>query len=97
MRRPVETARYAAHAYRQVLAAAGITPSMSRKGNCLGNAPMESLVHALKVERIHHRVYATRDDARRDRFAYIKGFHNSRRLHSGIGYRSPASMERMAA
>jgi transposase InsO family protein len=43
------------------------------------------------------RVYATRADARRDLFAYIEGFYNSRRLHSGIGYRSPADMERMAA
>lgn len=108
--------QYAADAYRQALAAAGITPSMSRKGNCLEfkpvrasgsndpvdhskaqNAPMESFFHTLKVERVHHRVYATRDDARRDLFAYIEGFYNSRRLHSGIGYRSPADMERMAA
>ncbi len=53
--------QYAADAYRQALAAAGITPSMSRKGNCLDNAPMESFFHTLKVERVHHRVYATRD------------------------------------
>jgi transposase InsO family protein len=61
------------------------------------NAPMESFFHTLKVERVHHRVYATRDEARRDLFAYIEGFYNSRRLHSAIGYRSPADMERMAA
>jgi transposase InsO family protein len=89
--------QYAADEYRQALAAAKITPSMSRKGNCLDNAPMESFFHTLKVERVHHRVYATRDEARRDLFAYIEGFYNSRRLHSAIGYRSPADMERMAA
>ncbi|SEB04517.1 integrase core domain-containing protein, partial [Rubrimonas cliftonensis] len=89
--------QYAADEYRKALAAACITPSMSRKGNCLDNAPMESFFHTLKVERIHHRVYATRAEARRDLFAYIEGFYNSRRLHSGIGYRSPADMERMAA
>jgi putative transposase len=89
--------QYAADAYRQVLAAAGITPSMSRRGNCLDNAPMESFFHTLKVERVHHRVYATRDEARRDLFGYIEGFYNSRRLHSALGYRSPADMERMAA
>jgi transposase InsO family protein len=89
--------QYAADGYRQALAAAKITPSMSRKGNCLDNAPMESFFHTLKVERVHHRVYATRDEARRDLFAYIEGFYNSRRLHSAIGYRSPADMERMAA
>ncbi len=89
--------QYAADEYRQALAAAGITPSMSRKGNCLDNAPMESFFHTLKVERVHHRVYATRTEARRDLFAYIEGFYNSRRLHSAPGYRSPAEMERMAA
>ena len=89
--------QYAADDYRKALSAARITPSMSRKGNCLDNAPMESFFHTLKVERIHHRVYATRAEARRDLFAYIEGFYNSRRLHSAIGYRSPADMERMAA
>lgn len=89
--------QHAADAYRQVLAAAGITPSMSRTGNCLDNAPMESFFHTLKVERVHHRVYVTRDDARRDLFGYIEGSYNSRRLHSAIGYRSPAEMERIAA
>lgn len=89
--------QYAADEYRQALAAAGISPSMSRKGNCLDNAPMESFFHTLKVERVHHRTYGTRAEARRDLFAYIEGFYNSRRLHSAIGYRSPADMERMAA
>ena len=64
--------QYAADEYRQALAAAKITPSMSRKGNCLDNAPMESFFHTLKVERVHHRVYATRHEARRDLFAYIE-------------------------
>lgn len=101
--------QYAADEYRQARAAAKITPSMSRKGNCLDNAPMEVrplsrtdrvrglTYHTLKVEGVHHRVYATRVEARRDLFAYIEGFYNSRRLHSATGYRSPADMERMAA
>ena len=49
----------------------------------------------INIERVHHRVYAARDDARRDLFAYIGGFCNSRTLHSAIGYRSLADMERM--
>ncbi len=49
---------------------------MSRKGNCPDNAPMESFFHTLKVERVHQRVYATRDEARRDLFAYIEIFYN---------------------
>lgn len=89
--------QYAAEAYRYRLAAANITPSMSRKGNCWDNAPMESFFHTLKTERVHHRIYATRDQARRDLFAYIEGFYNPHRLHSALGYRSPAEMERKAA
>lgn len=89
--------QYAAEAYRQTLAQSGITPSMSRKGNCWDNAPMESFFHTLKTERVHHRVYATRAEARRDLFAYIEGFYNPRRLHSALGYISPADAERRAA
>lgn len=89
--------QYAAEAYRRVLAGFGITPSMSRKGDCLDNAPMESFFHTLKTERVHHRIYATRADARRDLFQYIEGFYNSRRLHSALGYLSPAHAERLAA
>ena len=102
--------RYAADACRQVLAAAGTTPSppvvrtrtpdgrrMSRRGNRLDNAPMESFFHTLKVERVHHRVHPARDAARRDLFGYIEGFDSSRRPHSAPGHRSPADIGRMAA
>lgn len=83
--------QYAADDYRKAVAAAGTTPSMSRKGDCLDNAPIESFLRTLKVERVRHRVCATRDEADRDLFAYIEGFCNSRRLHSATG------LERMAA
>ena len=89
--------QYAAEAYRRALVRSGITPSMCRKGDCLDNAPMESFFHTLKTERVHHRVYATRTEARRDLFHYIEGFYNSRRLHSALGYLSPAHAERIAA
>ena len=89
--------QYAAEAYRQSLAAAHIIPSMSRKGNCWDNAPMESFFHTLKTERAHHHFYHTRDQAKRDIFAYIEGFYNSHRLHSALGFLSPADMERKVA
>lgn len=89
--------QYACEAYRQTLAASGITPSMSRKGDCLDNAPMESFFHSMKVERVHHRRYATRAEARRDLFAYIKSFYNTRRLHSALGYITPNEAELHAA
>jgi len=89
--------QYAAKAYRSMLARSAITPSMSRKGDCWDNAPMESFFHTLKTERVHHRVYDTRAQARYDLFGYIEGFYNSRRIHSALGYISPAEMERRAA
>lgn len=89
--------QYAAEAYRQNLAAANILPSMSRKGNCWDNAPMESFFHTLKTERVHHRAYENRYQAKQDIFAYIEGFYNSHRLHSALGYLSPADMERKVA
>jgi transposase InsO family protein len=89
--------QYACGDYQAALTKAGILPSMSRRANPLDNAPMESFFHTLKVERVHRQIYPTRDAARRDLFGDIEGFYNSRRLHSAIGYRSPADAERMAA
>src|SRR6516162_2828009 len=94
---PLRSRHSAAEPYRLALARSAITPSMSRKGDCLDNAPMESFFHSLKTERVHHRIYGTRAEARRDLFLYIEGFYNSRRLHSALGYVSPAFAERMAA
>ncbi len=71
---------------------AGFKASMSRKGDCHDNAPMESFFHTLKTELVHHRQYATRQQASRDIFAYIKGFYNRTRRHSAIGYISPIEM-----
>jgi putative transposase len=68
--------QYSAAAYRSALAQSGITPSMSRKGDCWDHAPMESFFHTLKTEQVHHRVYATRAEAQRDLFGYIEGFYN---------------------
>ena len=76
---------------------AGFRPSMSRKGDCYDNAPMESFFHTLKTELVHHQHYATREEARRDIFAYIEGFYNPTRRHSAIGYISPIEMELKAA
>ena len=88
--------QYACTDYQEVLAGAGITPSMSRRGNALDNAPMESFFHTLKTELVYQRAYATHDEARRDLFAYVEGFYNRERLHSGLGYRTPAKVERRA-
>jgi len=80
--------------YPQVMQSAGLRASMSRKGECSDNAPMESSFHTLKTELVHHTHYATREEAARDIFAYstIKT-----RRHSAIGYISPIEMETKAA
>ena len=72
LRRPFEPSQYAAGDYRAILQTAVITQSMSRKGNCWDNAPMESFFGTLKTELVHHREYPDRDTARRDLFAYIE-------------------------
>ena len=89
--------QYASAEYRKTLKKHGITPSMSRKGNCWDNAPMESFFGTMKSELVDHRRYATREDAKRDLFAYIEGYYNRQRLHSAIGYITPEQAERQAA
>jgi transposase InsO family protein len=82
--------QYASEPYRAVLERHGLLQSMSRRGNCLDNAPMESMFAALKVEHVHHCRFATREAAKAAVFDYIEVFYNRQRLHSGIGYRTPA-------
>ena len=89
--------QYASADYRKLMQSAGLRASMSRKGDCYDNAPMESFFHTLKTELVHHRHYATRIEATRDIFAYVEGFYNRTRRHSAIGYISPIEMELKAA
>jgi transposase InsO family protein len=81
--------QFAAHEYRKGLRQHGMLCSMSRKGDCWDNAPMESSFATLKGELVEARDYLTRDEARADVFQYIEGFYNRRRLHSGLGYLTP--------
>jgi putative transposase len=89
--------QYAAGDYRDILQAATITQSMSRKANCWDNAPMESFFGTLKTELVHQREYPDRDAARRDLFAYIEGYYNRQRRHSAIGYITPEAAEAKSA
>ena len=68
----------------------GIEQSMSRKGNCLDNAPMESFFASLRKEHVHHVRFRTHAEARAAVFEYVEIFHNRQRLHSALGYRTPA-------
>src|SRR3954470_14287977 len=66
--------QYAAEPYRQVLERHGIKQSMSRRGNCLDNAPMESFFASLKKEHVHHVHFRTRAEARAAVFEYVEVF-----------------------
>jgi putative transposase len=87
--------QYAAKDYQRLLSEHGIGCSMSRKGNCWDNACVESFFSTLKLERVYHQRYRTRDEARRDVFEWIEIIYNRQRRHSTLGYRSPAQFEAM--
>lgn len=82
--------QYASRVYVDRLRAAGITPSMSRKGNPYDNAKMESFYKTLKAEEINLQEYVDLDDARRHIDVFIADLYNRRRLHSSLGYVPPA-------
>lgn len=82
--------QYCADSYRALLDQFGMKASMSRKGNCYDNAPMESFWGSLKNELIYHRRFETRADAQAAIKEYIEIFYNRQRRHSRLGYVSPA-------
>ena len=86
--------QYACGDYRKLLRLHGIKASMSRKGNCLDNAPMESFFGSLKTELVHRTRFSTRREAKAALFEYIEIFYNQRRRYSSIGYRTPAQARR---
>jgi transposase InsO family protein len=85
--------QYASAAYRQRLAAAGVIPSMSRRGNCYDNAMIESFWSTLKRELVHRCLFVTRTQARLAIFEWIETFYNRTRFHSALGYQSPVDFE----
>jgi transposase InsO family protein len=82
--------QYCALDYQKLVKQFGMIPSMSRRGNCYDNAPMESFWGSLKNELVHHCRYATRAEAKASIQEYIEIFYNRQRRHSRLGYLSPA-------
>ncbi len=80
---------YTSAEYRNLVTNLGVRSSMGRTGVCWDNAMAESFFSALKNERVHRTVYATKAQARRDVIAYIEGFYNTRRRHSALGNKRP--------
>ena len=85
--------QYASAAYRTLLAAHGLTASMSRLANCWDNAPVESFFSTLKAELLPARPWTDMAAAHAAIGDYIEQFYNRRRLHSTLGYRSPVAFE----
>lgn len=88
--------QYASAAFQNVLTAHGMICSMSRKGEVYDNAVIESFYGTLKRELVSRDRYATRNQARQAIFEWIEVFYNRQRLHSTLGYRSPADYEAAA-
>ena len=82
--------QYACHEFRNKLADCQMTQSMSGKGNCYDNAVAESFFHTLKTELVYFEKYETKEQARQSIFEYLEVFYNRQRLHSALGYQSPA-------
>jgi putative transposase len=80
-------------AFRRVLDKHQVAASMSAKGNCLDNATMESFWATLKTECFGDEIPRNRAHAQSMLFDYIETFYNPKRLHSSLGYRSPAEFE----
>jgi transposase InsO family protein len=85
--------QYAGDQHRTLIKDFRMVQSMSRKGNCWDNAPMESFFKTLKVERVYQLRYDTRAQARLDIVDWIEGFYNRQRMHSAINYQIPVAAE----
>lgn len=86
--------QYCSYEYRELLEQFGMRVSMSRRGNCYDNAPMESFWGILKQELVNHCHYRTRQEAIRDITEYIEVFYNRQRRQARLGYMSPVAYER---
>lgn len=85
--------QYAAKAYQRRLWRYRMIPSMSRKGNCWDNSPMESFFHTLKTEHVYFEAFRTRKEAKSSIFEYIEVYYNRQRSHSALGFVSPECYE----
>lgn len=86
--------QFSSHEWQSFLKAHNLVASMSRRGNCYDNAVVESFFQLLKRERIRRKIYANREEARRDIFDYIEFFYNPKRRHSYTNGLTPVEFEK---
>jgi len=89
--------QYASDQYRKLLELHGIECSMSRTGNCFDNAVQESFFGSFKQEWANQFFWRGLREARASTHYYIEAFYNRKRLHSALGYRTPAEVDEAAA
>lgn len=85
--------QYTSGPFQTLLKEQDIICSMSSTGNCFDNAAAESFFHTLKTEHVYFERYTTREEAKASIFEYVEVFYNNQRLHSTLGYKSPAEFE----
>ena len=86
--------QYASHAYQLLLKQHGMICSMSRKGNCWDNAPVERFFSSLKREWTSDQLYRSRQEAIADVREYVMVYYNAKRLHSTLGCKTPLNFEK---
>jgi transposase InsO family protein len=89
--------QYASESYSRLLTQHGIEASMSRAGDCYDNAVIESFFGTYKQEWAHHQRWSKLIEARASTHDYIEVFYNRQRLHSALGYRTPAEADAATA
>jgi putative transposase len=85
--------QYCAYEFREIIDQFGMQASMSRRGNCYDNAPMESFWGTLKQELVYHRCYRIRQEAIQDITEYIEVFYNRQRRQARLSFLSPVAYE----
>jgi putative transposase len=85
--------QYTSRQFRELLAAHGVRQSLSRPGQCWDNAVVEAFYSTLKIELVQRHAWPTRAQTRRAIFDYMEVFYNRQRIHSTLGYLSPAEYE----
>ena len=93
LRRPLEPGQYTSLAFGKRCREAGIIQSMGSVGDAYDNAMCESFFTTLECKLLDRCRFPTVAEARREVFRFIEGFYNTRRLHSALGYESPANYE----